>query len=124
MTSSLPIACTLPAEAYAARLSWIADLNRSFLRGHRQNELVLELSYSSDATQLVQDLVERERECCAFLELTISKAADQILLRIEAPPNARTGASLLFEAFLEGASASTQTAAAPTASTVAPPRET
>ena len=103
MTSALPIACTLTSEAHAARLSWIADLNRRFLRAHRRHELVLTLTYASDAALLLRQLVAREGECCAFLDLTVSSVAEEIILRVEAPENARTGAAEMFAPFLSGA---------------------
>ena len=101
-----PIACTLPAGDYATRLSSIAALNRSFLRGHQRKGHVLELTYAPEAAAQVRELVQRERECCAFLEFTIVETTDEILLRIEAPADAGAGVTLLFAAFLAAAALS------------------
>ena len=114
-----PIACTLPAGDYVTRLSSIADLNRSFLRRHRRKGHLLELTYAPEAAPLVRDLVQRERECCAFLEFTIVETTDEIRLRIEAPADAGAGVALLFAAFLAAAAL---TRRGPSA-TAAPPRE-
>jgi hypothetical protein len=119
MSNHVPIACTLPAGEYATRLSSIAALNRSFLRGHRRKEHTLELTYAPEAAPLVRDLVEHERECCAFLEFTIVETTDEILLRIEAPVDAGAGVTLLFAAFLAAAVLTRRRPAA----TAAPPRE-
>jgi hypothetical protein len=119
MPNTPPFMCTLPARDYAARLSSIAALNRSFLRGHHREEHTLELTYAPEAAPLVRELVQHERECCASLEFTIVETTDEILLRIEAPANAVGGAALLFAAFLAAAALTRNRPSA----TGAPPRE-
>jgi len=103
MSNSLPFACTLPARDYATRLSSIAALNRSFLRGHHRGEHTLELTYAPEAAAQVRELVEHERVCCAVLEFTIVESTDEVVLQIEAPAEVRAGGALLFAAFLAAA---------------------
>lgn len=107
MTTSPLIACTLTPGAHADRVTWIADLNRAFLRSHHQDDLALELVYAPGAAQQVRDLVQREQECRAFLRFTLHEAADAVRLRIEAPADARDAVDVLFAPFFEGAPGAT-----------------
>ena len=102
MTSPLPIACTLTAEAYSERTTWIAKLNRESCRAYHQEDLTLELAYDIAAATQVRELVRREEECCAFLHFTLAEAAGEIHLRIVAPAEARDSTGALFAPFLDG----------------------
>ena len=96
MTTSLPIACTLPLGAYAGRVGAIAALNQAFLRSYRHVGLALELVYEPSAAQQVRDLVEQERECCAFLRFELHQAGDEIRLTVHAPLEARDAVDAVF----------------------------
>ena len=100
---SQPIACMLGPADYEARLAWIADLARDALRGHRRDDLDLELVYAADAAQRVREMVEKERECCAFLVFDLDEEPGEIRLTIRAPESARDIADRLFGAFLPSA---------------------
>mgnify|MGYP001595483186 CR=1 FL=1 len=97
-----PIACTLGAGDFGARLASIAELNRDALRGHERSDLRLMLRYDRDAAARVQEMVQRERECCAFLDFEISESVDSMFVRINAPERARIAAETLFEQFVTG----------------------
>lgn len=97
------IACTLGAGDFQRRLAWIADLNREALQSRHRHGLVLELTYASAALEKVEDMVARERECCAFLGFGVSVETDRVRLVIEAPADARDALDAVFEPFLSGA---------------------
>ncbi|MEP7085890.1 MAG: hypothetical protein ABI884_01035 [Gemmatimonadota bacterium] len=100
--TGLPIACTLPPDAYTARQTWIADLNRAYLLAHEERGLVLELRYSLAAAHLLTELVQKESVCCAFLQFERTVTSDAIVLRITTPVEAGASARLILAPFIEG----------------------
>jgi len=111
MTTAMSIACTLDAGAYAERVAWIAALNRDALRAGRQYGLTLELTYDPSAADRVRALVRREKACCAFLSFDVAASAQDVVLRVVAPPETRDATDALFAPFLatDGEVARTQT---------------
>ena len=105
MTTPLPIACSLSAEALADRLEWIARLNRAFLRESRVQGGSLRLVYRADAARTARELVEKEGECCGFLHFAIHESIDEIVLHIDAPDLAGMSSEPLFAPFLSGTTA-------------------
>jgi hypothetical protein len=83
-----PIACTLPAPDYRARLAEIAALTRDALRHAEQRGVTLDLRYAPEAAARVRRLVEQERACCAFLQFDLQEDATEIRLLVTAPPAA------------------------------------
>jgi hypothetical protein len=83
-----PIACTLSPSDYRARLAEIAELSRATLRHVERRGLTTVLSYGPEAAALVRDLVEKERRCCAFLQLELEENADAVRLVVTVPPEA------------------------------------
>jgi len=51
-------------------------------------------------TQRVQEMILKERACCAFLTFEMREHADEVWLSIKAPEEARPTADALFEPFL------------------------
>jgi len=98
-----PIACTLAPPDLQARLEWIARLNAEALREHQRNDRRLELTYASDAVERVREMVEHERLCCAFLNISIHEGRDFVTVTLEVPEEGRAVAPMVFEAFLAGA---------------------
>lgn len=94
-----PIACTLAAGDFRARVAWIADLNRTSLLSEHREDLRLHLIYRRSARQRVETMVTRERECCAFLSFTMKDVEDGVLLTIAAPDAARYAADAVFASF-------------------------
>ena len=78
-----PIACTLGAGDFKARLAWIAALNAASLRAERQDGLRLELTYAPEARGQVLDLIRREQECCAFLSFALDEDPSGLRLTVE-----------------------------------------
>lgn len=103
-SESAPIACTLRSGDLQERVKWIADLNRDALRSQRRERLRLELTYARSALDRVQDMVAREKDCCAFLTLHLRTDADSVRLVIEAPEHAGDMLDAVFEPFLTGES--------------------
>lgn len=88
MPTEIPIACTLSATDYRARLAEIAALSQDALRSVEQRGLTFELRYAPAAAARVRRLVERERTCCAFLAFELHEDADEVRLLVTAPPGA------------------------------------
>ena len=99
-TENQPIACTLIEGDFRDRLAWIAELTRDALRSYERADLTLKLRYDPESVQRVQEMIRKERACCAFLTFEIREQADEVWLTIKAPEDARTTAEALFEPFL------------------------
>lgn len=95
-----PIACTLGAGDFQARVAWIAALNARALRSHSRDDLVLHLTYAPDAANDVRELIAKEQACCAFLDFVTHEDPAGLQLMITAPEDAREAAELLFEPFV------------------------
>lgn len=100
-----PIACTLGAGDYQARLAWLAELNARALTCHWREGLVLHLQYRADALPEVQELVRRESACCGFLQFDLKRAGSVPDLTVTAPPEAAGAADTLFAAFISSGGA-------------------
>lgn len=94
-----PIACTLGASDFQARVAWIADLNRQSLLSEHREDLRLTLIYRRSARHQVEEMITRERECCAFLKFAVSDIEDGVLLTITAPEAARDAMDAVFAPF-------------------------
>jgi hypothetical protein len=99
-TSETPIACTLGVGDYKERLAQIAALARDALRSHERDGLVLHLRYDAAAADRVEEMVRRERDCCAFLTFALREEGEEIVVTISAPEEARVSAETLFEQFV------------------------
>lgn len=100
MTHSSAPACSLESRAFAARLRWISDLNGQHLRRMRRDGATLVLAYSTGARERIEELIRRERECCAFLDFATRDVGDEVELHITVPPNAADQADVLLQPFL------------------------
>jgi hypothetical protein len=77
-TENQPIACTLIEGDFRDRLAWIAELTRDALRSYERADLTLELRYDPESVQRVQEMIRKERACCAFLMFEIREEADEV----------------------------------------------
>jgi len=98
--SETPIACTLSVGDYRKRFAHIAELARDALRSYERNELALQLRYDAAAADRVNEMVSRERECCAFLTFELRQEGEEIVVSISAPEEARIAAETLFDQFV------------------------
>ncbi|MBO0865345.1 MAG: hypothetical protein J2P16_09770 [Mycobacterium sp.] len=87
-TESPPVACTMTATDYEARVAWIEELNATALGDYRRDGSRIQLSYDPSAGAQVHELVRREEKCCPFLDFAIHDGDDAVILVIEAPQDA------------------------------------
>jgi hypothetical protein len=101
MPEELPIACSLTALELPARMARIAELGRDALVAARVDGRRAELRFAAGAgvRARVQRFVEAESRCCAFLSFRLTDRADDVLLRIDAPPDAEGVLAELVAAF-------------------------
>lgn len=97
MRDPAPIACTLSAGDFKLRLAAIAELNAKSLQSAERDGLRLQLVYDRNAREEVEHMVNRERDCCAFLTFEIHEQERQILVLIGASEEAREAAESLFD---------------------------
>lgn len=104
-TQSSAVGCTLSAAELEDRLASIKELNLAALRGYRRVGSRIELSYAPSAVARVRELVEREQQCCPFLDFTVrggetgrddTDDTDALTLVIKAPEGAGDTADALF----------------------------
>ena len=95
-----PIACTLSAAEVGPRLARIQALTRQHLREHQQDGSTLRLTYALKAADELSQIVQLERECCAFLDFRLRQVGDDVQLVITAPDQDGTDAKWLFSQFL------------------------
>ena len=100
LSETAPVACTLGAGDFKARIASIADLNRRALRGQRRDDLRLELTYAADARAEVLAMVRGEQDCCAFLDFEVHDEPGAVRVVIRAPERAREAVDTVFEPFL------------------------
>lgn len=104
MFEQAPIACTLTAGDFKARIAAIADLNTRALGQATRDDLTIMLTYAPGAQAEVEAMVEAERACCAFLTFSTEIDDSEVRVRITAPEGAREAADTVFAPFLPGPS--------------------
>ena len=82
------------------RLAWIAAINAKSLREFRRDGLRLILTYAAEGAADVEGMLDRERQCCAFLTFDLREATDGVELTIAVPNPAWESAEVLLEPFL------------------------
>jgi hypothetical protein len=101
MPEELPIACSLSAGEFPARMAQMAALGRSALADARVDHTHARLRFTAGAG--VRDRVERfaadERRCCPFLRFQVRAAPGEVLLLIDAPADAEPVVAELVAAF-------------------------
>jgi hypothetical protein len=87
MPKELPVVCSLGAEDLEQRLAAIGELGAESLIDHRQDGGRHLLRFRSDSRtrERLEDIIRAERECCAFLDLTLEEAGDDLILSVAAP---------------------------------------
>ena len=90
MPEELPIACSLSAAEFPARLAQIEALGRDALVDARVAGTRAELRFvaAPEVRERVERFAEAESRCCAFLSLRVADAPDAVLLTVDAPPDA------------------------------------
>lgn len=98
----MPIACTLSPTEMGPRLARIRQLTLDHLRSHQLDVVTLHLRYDPIAAAELAEIVELERQCCAFLHFSLMAQDSHICLEISAPVDQATNARWLFSQFLPG----------------------
>jgi hypothetical protein len=85
-----PIACTLSAADYAARVEDTAALTRRALRSREPIPDGARLSFDADPDieRQLRDIIAAEAQCCAFLRMQLQTADSALVLDITGPPEA------------------------------------
>lgn len=104
---SLPIACSLGADDLRRRLDEIAALGAKSLISRDTDGYGHFLRFRSDpATRRhLETIIAAESKCCAFLDLDLAEAGEELALRISAPADGAPVARELALAFGEPARA-------------------
>jgi len=91
-----PIACTLSPEDFQRRAAWLRALTERALLRHRIDGATAKLVYHADAADEIEEMVRRERSCCAFLDFALERDGEEVILTATAPVSAGDDARLLF----------------------------
>lgn len=96
-----PVACSLGAGALEQRLAAIAEIGADCLISRDAESDRHLLCFRADATtrKRLEEIVAAEAECCSFLELSLDRRGDKLMLAIAAPRQAQALADGLVEAF-------------------------
>ena len=84
--------CSLEGRAFQERMTWIAELNRKWLRGEKLEGRTLELTYQPEAENALQELLAREQECCVTLQFDLARTGSELKLTVTLP--ASTGGDI------------------------------
>jgi hypothetical protein len=98
--AEVPLACTLDADAMAARVAWIRQITRRDLVAHHLDGATLRLTFRRQAEEEILRIMALERDCCAFLDFALDAGPTQVVLTITAPPAVAKYARVLFAQFL------------------------
>lgn len=91
-----PPACMLDATEYAARLAWIAELNKADLDGYARDGHRIRLRYRPAAAARARELIRREQECCPFLVFNTEETREAFVVIVDVPTELATVANALF----------------------------
>jgi hypothetical protein len=91
-------ACSLTASAAAERAERWQRLLNSRLVSRTMTPGGLRLAFHPDrgAAEELDALVAAERECCAFLTLTVARSEDRLVLDVAAPAEAAAVVQTMF----------------------------
>jgi hypothetical protein len=98
--TTTPIACTLDGPSYTQRLDEIRTLLARALRASRRDGPALHLTFDAGARDQVEEMVRKEKSCCAFLDFRLTEVDGAVNLAITVPPGAVDGADDLFAPFV------------------------
>ncbi|HEY2334089.1 MAG TPA: hypothetical protein VGH58_03655 [Solirubrobacterales bacterium] len=101
MTEDVQIACSLDAAALERRLAAIAEIGAGSLISRQTEADRHLLRFRADAAtrERLEGLVAAEAKCCSFLDLSLDRQGDELMLSIAAPRDARALADGLAAAF-------------------------
>jgi hypothetical protein len=105
MAKELPIVCSLEIGPLEERLAEIAAVGGEALIERRveRDRQLLRFRSEPEVRRRLEAIVAGEKECCAFLELSLREADGELRLEIGAPAEGRSTAEALAGAFEAGA---------------------
>jgi hypothetical protein len=97
--TELPIACTLDAHQTSDRQALIARLWADALIDTEPTAAGMQarLRHSPDVERRVQELIDAESRCCAFLTFELVRDGDELVLDITLQSDARPVIELYFD---------------------------
>jgi hypothetical protein len=83
----VPVACTLSADELPARRQQIRSLGKDGLLSveHDARRAIFRFRSGAQMRRRIDEIVEAESRCCAFLDFRVEEAGDVTLLTISAP---------------------------------------
>lgn len=88
MPNDTPIACNLDAADVGDRSSeWNQLLSQATI--YRRTKEGVEVTFSNELKETVQDLAKREKDCCPFFNFDFSDTKTGFMLTATAPPDAQ-----------------------------------
>jgi hypothetical protein len=88
MNQPAPLACTLGTLEMPHRRAQIASLGQDGLLSveHGKRRAILRFRPGAELRRRIDEIVEAESRCCAFLDFQVEEEADATLVTIDAPP--------------------------------------
>jgi len=102
LADGVPIACTLQPKDLKERQAWIRRITDECLVWHTLRGNSITLTYLRAALDDIHAILEKEQECCAFLNFDVQVNAKDVVLTITSPQETRESARWLFAQFLPG----------------------
>jgi hypothetical protein len=91
----VPVACTLTADELPVRRQQIRSLGQDGLLSveHDARRAILRFRSGAQMRRRIDEIVEAESRCCAFLDFRVEEAGAATLLTISAPAGAEPALS-------------------------------
>ena len=93
-----PIACSLSAADYRARIAGLSALSARALRSREPIDGGERLLFDDGdgVADALRAAVAAEAACCSFLSMTLARREDALVLEVAGPPEVRTLIAELF----------------------------
>jgi hypothetical protein len=99
----LPIACSLSPQDQAQRLREMAALSERLLGADEDGrDAIVRFRADGKTRKRLAEVVESERDCCPFLDLSLSDRGSELLLSIRGPEGAEPVIGEIVAAFTRG----------------------
>jgi len=94
MSQELPVVCSLDAGDLEQRLATIGEIGAESLIDRREEggDQLLRFRPDPRTHERLQSVIDAERQCCAFLDLSLKEDDGYLVLSVSAPEAGRTTA--------------------------------
>jgi hypothetical protein len=101
MPKELPVVCSLDAGDLEQRLAAIGEIGvRSLVGRHQEGgRHTLRFRPDSETRERLEEIVDAEKRCCAFLDLSLREDCCHLILSVAAPEAGQTTADGFAMAF-------------------------